>query len=115
MTLCRGKGAPQGGDDSAPAEQLLLTHASDSCRTCSTVPKSGCTLFVDNNAPNFWSHDRGLHSRHSAAPLGGADGANGPYVQDPVLIISQIVALQCLWYISLGCLLWLLLGAASSP
>lgn len=34
----------------------------------------------------------------------------GPKVWDPVLIISQIVAVQCLWYLSLGCLLWLLLG-----
>mmetsp|Transcript_19402 Transcript_19402/g.58634 ORF Transcript_19402/g.58634 Transcript_19402/m.58634 type:complete len:214 (+) Transcript_19402:381-1022(+) len=34
----------------------------------------------------------------------------GPKVWDPVLIISQIVALQCLWYLSLCCLLWLLLG-----
>lgn len=34
----------------------------------------------------------------------------GSMTQDPVLIISQIVALQCLWYLSLCCLLWLLLG-----
>lgn len=34
----------------------------------------------------------------------------GPRVFDPLLIIAQIVVLQCLWYISLGCLLWLLLG-----
>jgi Integral membrane protein S linking to the trans Golgi network len=36
----------------------------------------------------------------------------GPRVFDPVLIVAQIVVLQCLWYISLGCLLWLLLGAS---
>lgn len=34
----------------------------------------------------------------------------GPKVWDPVLIVSQIIAVQCLWYLSLGCLLWLLLG-----
>jgi Integral membrane protein S linking to the trans Golgi network len=36
----------------------------------------------------------------------------GPRVFDPVLISAQIVVLQCLWYLSLGCLLWLLLGAS---
>ncbi|KAK9796705.1 hypothetical protein WJX73_006494 [Symbiochloris irregularis] len=29
---------------------------------------------------------------------------------DPVLIIAQIISLQCLFYISLGLLLWLLVG-----
>lgn len=34
----------------------------------------------------------------------------GPTRWDPVLIVAQIIVLQCLFYISLGCLLWLLLG-----
>ena len=40
----------------------------------------------------------------------GTDRRGGTAAQDPVLIISQIVALQCLWYITLCCLVWLLLG-----
>ena len=39
----------------------------------------------------------------------------GPRTFDPVLIIAQIIAMQCLWYISLGCLLWLLLGEHAAP
>jgi protein SYS1 len=34
----------------------------------------------------------------------------GAHVWDPVLIIAQIVTLQCLFYVSLGVLLWALLG-----
>lgn len=33
---------------------------------------------------------------------------------DPVLIVAQIISLQCLFYISLGLLLWLLVGALIS-
>ncbi len=36
---------------------------------------------------------------------------HGAKIFDPVLIVAQIFVLQCVWYISLGCLLWLLLGA----
>ncbi len=35
----------------------------------------------------------------------------GQQTWDPVLICSQILAVQALWYLSLGSLLWLLLGA----
>ena len=35
----------------------------------------------------------------------------GHQTWDPVLICSQILAVQALWYLSLGSLLWLLLGA----
>ncbi len=35
---------------------------------------------------------------------------HGARVFDPLLIVAQICVLQCLWYMSLGCLLWLLLG-----
>jgi Integral membrane protein S linking to the trans Golgi network len=52
-------------------------------------------------------------SRHGGCLAGGM--FYGPRVFDPVLIIAQIVVLQCLWYISLGCLLWLLLGAPPAP
>lgn len=34
---------------------------------------------------------------------------------DPVLIIAQIIAIQCLFYMSLGLLLWLLLGEHGKP
>lgn len=37
----------------------------------------------------------------------------GATIWDPVLIIAQIVAIQCLFYVSLGLLLWVLLGTSA--
>ena len=34
----------------------------------------------------------------------------GTQVWDPVLIVAQIVTIQCLFYISFGLLLWTLVG-----
>lgn len=34
----------------------------------------------------------------------------GATVWDPVLIVAQIITIQCLFYVSLGLLLWILLG-----
>ena len=34
----------------------------------------------------------------------------GTQVWDPVLIVAQIVTIQCLFYISFGLLLWILVG-----
>lgn len=39
----------------------------------------------------------------------------GTAVWDPVLIVAQIVTLQCLFYLSLGALLFLFVGAQPSP
>ena len=36
----------------------------------------------------------------------------GAQVWDPVLIVAQILVNQCLFYTSLGLLLWLLVGGA---
>ena len=39
----------------------------------------------------------------------------GVQTWDPVLIVAQIVTLQCLFYLSFGLLLYLLLGALELP
>ena len=38
----------------------------------------------------------------------------GQQAWDPILICAQILAIQALWYLSLGSLLWLLLGTPAS-